>query len=68
VAVGFLVGTSNLKINSVLKGILIAFLVLAPTAILIGQQQPASLIPIAIMTLILGSLLGFTIEKFSKQA
>jgi uncharacterized membrane protein len=36
IVVGFLISTSDLKINSIIKGILTAFLVLLPTAILIG--------------------------------
>lgn len=63
---GFLIATSNLKIHSALKGLIISALVLAPTAILIGWQEPMSLIPIGIMTIILGSLLGYFVEKFSQ--
>ncbi len=66
VIVGFMISTSNLKINAVLKGILISFLLLIPSAILIGWHQPASLIPISIMTLILGSLLGYFINRFAE--
>ena len=43
----------------------IAFLVLLPSAILIGWQEPVALIPITIMTLILGSLLGIFIDKYT---
>jgi len=63
IAVGFLISTVDLKINPIIKGILTAFLVLLPTAILIGWKEPISLIPISIMTTILGGLLGFTINK-----
>ncbi len=63
---GFLISTNELKINSILKGILISFLLLTPIAILIAWQEPMSLIPIAIMTLVLGALLGFTINKIVK--
>ena len=66
VVVGFLVSTSNLKINSVLKGILIAALVLFPIAVIIGAQEPTTLIPISVMTLILGSALGFAVDKFGR--
>jgi hypothetical protein len=59
VVIGFLVSVVDLKLNAILKGILIAFLVLLPSAILIGAQEPASLVPIVIMTLILGSGVGF---------
>jgi hypothetical protein len=63
IVVGFLIATIDIKINSIIKGILTAFLVLLPTAILIGWKEPVSLIPIAIMTIILGGLLGFSIKK-----
>jgi CHASE2 domain-containing sensor protein len=65
VVVGFLVATVDLKIKPVFKGILIAILVLSPSAILIGWKEPASLIPIMVMTLVLGSLLGFFINKYT---
>ena len=63
IIVGFLISIVDLKINSIFKGVLIAFVVLIPTAILIGSKEPISLIPILIMTTILGGLLGFTINK-----
>ena len=63
---GFLIATTNLKIKGVAKGIIIPFLVLFPSAILIGWKEPSSLIPIFIMTLILGSALGFLIDKYGK--
>ena len=63
---GFLIATSNLKLNPILKGVIISVLVLLPCSFIIGWQEPTSLIPIFIMTLILGSLLGFSIDRFSK--
>jgi len=66
VVLGFLVNTSALKMNGVLKGLLLSFLVLLPTAILIAQGEPVSLIPISIMTVILGALLGFASDKIVK--
>ena len=66
IIIGFLISTIDLKINSIIKGILLAFLVLLPSAILIGWSELFTLIPIAIMTTILGGLLGFSIHKFSK--
>ncbi|MDH6312497.1 glycopeptide antibiotics resistance protein [Parabacteroides sp. PFB2-10] len=67
VVVGFLIATIDLNIHPIAKGILIAFLALLPSAILIGWQEPISLIPITIMTTILGGLLGFSIEKIMKK-
>ena len=63
---GFLISTSTLKFNPILKGIFISFLVLLPCSFIIGWHEPSSLIPIFIMTIILGSLLGFSIDRFSK--
>jgi len=67
IVVGFLIATVDLEIKPVLKGILIAFLVLSPSAILIGWKEPVSLIPITILTLILSSLLGFFINKYAEK-
>jgi hypothetical protein len=64
VVVGFFLSTSNMKMNSVAKGILVSLLTLLPAAILIGCKEPMSLLPISISTLILGGLSGFFIEKY----
>lgn len=63
---GFMLATSNLRINPILKGIVIPFVCLLPSAFIIGWNNPFSLLPITVMTLILGSLLGFTYNKFAK--
>jgi len=63
IVVGLLISTIDLKLNSIIKGILIAFLVLLSNAILIGSKEPFSLIPIIIMTNFLGGLLIFFINK-----
>lgn len=67
VVVGFLISTSNLKLAAPVKGLLVAFLVLSPCAVIIGWQEPKSLVPIGIMTVVLGSALGFCVEKFGKS-
>lgn len=66
VVLGFVINTSALKINGALKGVLLSVLVILPTAILIAQTEPVSLIPIGIMTVILGTLLGFVSDKIVK--
>lgn len=63
---GFMLATSNLKLQSTLKGIVIAFLCLLPSVFIIGWEDPVSLAPIGIMTLILGALLGFSYGKLAK--
>ncbi|MFA5112833.1 MAG: hypothetical protein WC529_00870 [Candidatus Margulisiibacteriota bacterium] len=66
VVVGFFVAAVDLNIQPVLKGLLIAFLTLLPSAVLIAGIQPVSLIPVTVMTLILGSLVGFLVGKYAK--
>ena len=63
VVIGFILSVTEMKMNAILKGILFSFLVLLPAAILIGWNEPASLIPIIIMTTILGGLLGFAVNR-----
>lgn len=60
---GFFIATSNLDLRPVLKGLSISFLLLIPVGILAGWNNPVNVLPMAIMTLILGSLLGYFIEK-----
>ncbi|MBC8147163.1 MAG: hypothetical protein H8E98_04185 [Bacteroidetes bacterium] len=66
VIIGFLISVIELKMNSIIKGIIVSFLVLFPSAILIGWNDPKSLIPIIAMTTILGSLLGFSFFNLTK--
>lgn len=63
---GFLIATTNINIKSAPKGIIISVLVLLPLTIIIGWKEPFSLIPIFVMTIILGSALGFLIDKYGK--
>ncbi|MCJ7801012.1 MAG: hypothetical protein MUP82_01490 [Candidatus Marinimicrobia bacterium] len=63
VVIGFFIASIELNINPILKGILISFLVLLPSAFIIGWAEPGSLIPIALMTTILGGVLGYVIGK-----
>jgi hypothetical protein len=62
---GFMLATSNLKLHPVLKGIVIPFICLLPSTFIIGWKEPFSLLPIGIMTLVLGALLGFAYGKFA---
>ena len=62
---GFMLATSNLKLHPILKGIVISFLCLLPSVFIIGWHDPFSLVPIGVMTLLLGTLLGFAYGKLS---
>lgn len=64
VVCGVLISISEIKIKGALKGIVISYMMLLPLAVIVGRQEPKSLIPMCIMTLILGSLIGWIIEKF----
>lgn len=64
---GYLISITNIKLPSYIKGIFISFLILIPNLFIIGYKEPLSLIPIIIMTLILGSVLGFLIDKYGSK-
>ncbi len=66
VVCGFFIATTTIKTHRVIKGIGISFLTLLPVTILIGWKEPLSLIPIFMMTFILGSLLGFFIDTYGR--
>ncbi len=65
---GYLIANTKIVKQGVLRGIIVPFLILIPSAFLIGWQQPIALIPIFGMTLVLGSLLGFLIDKFGSAS
>ncbi len=64
---GFLISSSELKLKGWIKGLFISFLVIIPCAILIGWKEPLTLIPISLMTFLLGSASGWVIEKVSAR-
>jgi hypothetical protein len=63
---GFLIATTDIKVRGAIKGIIIPFAVLLPSAVLIGWREPSSLIPVFIMTLLIGAGLGFVIDKWGE--
>ena len=67
VVCGFLISSNDLKLRGWIKGILVSFMVVLPCALLIGWKEPITLIPISLMTFLLGSASGWVIEKFSKR-
>ena len=67
VIVGLFISSSNFKLPSVLKGIVISYLVLTPSLFIIYWKEPISIVPISAMTLLLGSGLGYTIERVLKK-
>ena len=65
--IGFLLAWVKLPLPPVLKGILVSFSVLIPSAILIGFKDPIGLLPIALMTIVLGSLSGLASDRWNKE-
>lgn len=59
---GFFISTTNIRLKGWVKGLVISLILLIPLAFLIGWEEPTSLIPILIMNVILGSLLGFLLR------
>lgn len=66
VIVGLIISSIDFKIPPIIKGVIVSFLILLPTAILIAWKEPLSILPISVMTLILGGGLGFAIDKSNK--
>jgi hypothetical protein len=60
---GFLIASIDLKLKPVLKGIVVSFATLLPLAIIIGAKEPATLLPIGVMTLLLGAGVGYFLGK-----
>lgn len=67
VVIGYFLAVTSMKIKGILKGLVLAFLVLLPNLFIIGWKEPLSLIPIFIMTAILGSLAGLVFQKIVKE-
>ncbi len=63
VVVGLIISSIDFNMPSIVKGIVVSFLILLPTAILIGWKDPFILLPISAMTLLLGGGLGFAIDN-----
>ncbi|MFH1211526.1 MAG: hypothetical protein V1659_01200, partial [Candidatus Woesearchaeota archaeon] len=66
IVAGFFIASTKTKLKGALKGIVVSLIMLIPLAIIIGWKQPASLIPIIVMNVILGALLGYLIDRFGK--
>ena len=65
-AVGFFTAHVSFKMHPVLKGILVAFICLLPSAFIIAWSMPESIIAVSVMTLLLGSLTGLLVHLMTK--
>ena len=64
---GFFIQTTVLELKPILKGVVISLICLLPSSFIIAWDEPAAILPIVIMTVFLGALLGFSIEKLNDQ-
>ncbi|MFA6489847.1 MAG: hypothetical protein WCT52_04150 [Candidatus Micrarchaeia archaeon] len=62
VAAGIIISTSSLQMKGYLKGFLLSLLIAIPVLIIVGWNSPASLLPMGIAIVVLGSLLGHFID------
>jgi hypothetical protein len=53
VVIGFFIASADFGINGIAKGVIVALLVLLPNFFLIGENKPAKLVPVLIMTVVL---------------
>lgn len=68
VIISYLLYSNNLKINHIVKSILLSFLVLIPNAILIAWNNPLNIVPVVIMTLLLSSIMGVVTGKINGKS
>lgn len=63
IVAGFIISISDIKLKGALKGVVLSLILVIPLAIVIGWQNPKNLIPVLIMNIILGALLGYCIDR-----
>ncbi|MCX9076179.1 MAG: hypothetical protein OIN88_16275 [Candidatus Methanoperedens sp.] len=66
IVAGFFISTTKLNFKGAVKGITVSLILLIPLAVIIGWHEPTSLIPIVAMNVILGALLGYSIDRFGE--
>jgi hypothetical protein len=67
IVIGFFLSVIKIEIKGIFKGFIISFLILLPNLFIIGWKEPFSLVPIFIMTTILGSLSGFIYQRITRE-
>jgi hypothetical protein len=64
--IGFFLVVTDTKVRGAFKGMIISFLVLLPNLFIIGSNNLLTLIPIIIITAILGALIGFIFDRMKE--
>lgn len=63
VVLGFIISHVELGVESWVKGLIVAVFLSLPIAVLVAESDMASVIPILVMSAILGSIVGFASGK-----
>lgn len=66
VVMGFVIAHISLPIKSWLKGLIIALISVMPIMVIVFATDPKSIIPILLMSAILGSLVGLFTGKYAR--
>lgn len=66
VVVAFVVSHIEFGVGGWLKGLIIAVLMALPVIVLVMKTDAKSVMPIVVMSVILGSIVGFAADKFVK--
>jgi len=67
ILIGFFVSVAEIGVRGVLKGLIISYLLIIPVSFIIGWKEPFSLVPILVMTTILGGLVGYLVNRIVKS-
>jgi hypothetical protein len=67
VVLGVFINYIDFKINNTLKGLIVAVMASLPIMVIVYGSDHFSVIPIIIMSILLGSLVGFFGGKFAKE-
>jgi len=60
---GFMIHSISFRMRGWKKGLLVSWINMVPIGVLIFSQDPVSILPVFLMTTILGSGLGYFIDK-----
>ena len=65
VVVSIILYSNNMKLNHIVKSMVVAFLVLLPNAILIAWNNPINILPVVAMTTILSICMGLVTKRIN---
>jgi hypothetical protein len=66
IAAGVLIAYSVMPVPSVLKGMIVTLVLTAPVLVRTAYERPASLVPIALMSVMLGGSMGVMLDRFAR--